>query len=73
MHAPPRPRHAAFFEFLEDTKDLETLSLEAQIAILKRKLFVALERAVDFQERSRSLERRLDQLGTAPRAHAFEQ
>jgi hypothetical protein len=72
MHESPRSRHAAFFEFLDDTKDLETLSPEAQVAILKRKLFVALERAVDFQERSRSLELALDRLGTTQRAHAFE-
>jgi hypothetical protein len=72
MHEPLAPSHQAFFDFREDTKGLETLPPEAQIAVLKHKLFVALERALDFQQRSRSLERLLEQLHSDERARARE-
>jgi hypothetical protein len=72
MHEQPLFPHTAFFEFREDTKGLEALTAEAQVAVLKHKLFVALERALDFQERSRSLELRLEQFDAEQRVRTRE-
>jgi chromosome segregation ATPase len=52
--------HAAFFDYREATKDLAKLSPEDQIVLLKSELFDALERAADFQERNRMLERQVE-------------
>jgi hypothetical protein len=64
--------HRAFFDFREETKDLEGMSADAQVGVLKHKLYVALERAVDFQSRSRDLESQLERLHAETRDRARE-
>ena len=64
------PNHAAFFQFREVLSSLVTLSEAQQLLVLKCALLNALERAHDFQSRSRALEvdlARLKSLGAHSR------
>jgi hypothetical protein len=72
IHSHGDAGHVAFFDFREETRGLDALSPEAQIGVLKHKLFVALERAVDFQHRSRELETTVERLEAEQRARARE-
>jgi hypothetical protein len=65
--------HAAFFDFREATKDLVALSESQQVHALKGQLFQALERASDFQSRSRRVEEQIDHLKSQAAARIREQ
>jgi hypothetical protein len=56
------PQPSAIFEFRELTKFLPDMSDRQQVTTLKFELFHALERALDFQDRSRAAESRLAEL-----------
>jgi hypothetical protein len=71
-HSPDPHSQAAFFTFREETKSLETLSPEVQVGVLKHRLLVALERANDFQRRTRDLEAHLERLRTEQDVRARE-
>jgi len=58
MHAQP----SAIFEFRQLTKFLPDMSERQQVTTLKFELFHALQRALDFQDRSRAAEARLAEL-----------
>lgn len=66
------PPHAAFYDFREATQGLTELPEDEQVLILKYELFQALERAVDFQDRSRDVERQLEQAKAEAGARADE-
>jgi hypothetical protein len=53
--------HAALFDFWKATENLTALPSNGQIELLKYQLFVALERAADFQSRAVDAEQKLDQ------------
>jgi hypothetical protein len=59
----------AFFDFRAAIQEIRTLPQEQQVQALKYKLFVAFERAADFQTRAIAAERNLEQYAALVREH----